>query len=119
MSETQGHETPHLPSFVGTREKPEAGKPPRHFWLVKATGDYGADCDLGTRLGLEYLAYQNTREGSYLQHIVADMPRNLTGVEIGFLAMVSFAAGAGAHRAREIADYWDRCEAERQQRGAG
>ena len=113
------HERPPLPSLVGAREKPEPGKPPRHFWRVKPSGDYGADCELGTRLGLEYLAYQNTVEGSYLQQIVADMPRNLTGVEIGFLTMVSFAAGAGAHRAREIAAYWGRCEAERSQRGAG
>jgi len=39
--------------------------------------------------------------------IVADMPRELTGVEVGFLTMVSYAAGAGAYRARQVAAYWD------------
>jgi hypothetical protein len=101
------------PSFFGMREKSEPGKYPRHFWRVKPTGDYGADCEIGTRLGLEYLAYQNSHEASCLQHIVEDMPRDLTGVEIGFLTIVAHAAVAGENRAEEIAAYWDRCDTER------
>jgi hypothetical protein len=96
-------------SFVGERKKPEAGKLPRCFWRVTPSGDYGADCELGQRLALEYLAFQEAADGSSLQHIVADMPRELTGVEVGFLTMVSFAAGGGAYRARQIAAYWDEC----------
>jgi hypothetical protein len=37
--------------------------------------------------------------------IVADMPRPLTGVGIGFLIMVSYATVAGAYRARKVAAY--------------
>lgn len=102
-------------SFVGDRKNRKPGEFPRCWWHVKPSGDYGADCELGTRLGLEYLAFLETHERSCLQHIVRDMPRKLTGVEIGFLTMVSYAAGAGADRAREIAAYWDRCEAERRE----
>ena len=97
-------------SFVGERNKREAGKYPQHFWRVNRSGDYGADCELGERLALEYLAFQEANDQSSLQHIVADMPRELTGVEIGFLTLVSFAAGAGADRARQIAAYWDKMQ---------
>ena len=34
------------------------------------------------------------------------MPRPLTGVEIGFLIMVSIAAGAGAVKARRVSEFW-------------
>jgi hypothetical protein len=66
----------------------------RSFWNVKPTGDYEKDCIIGTRLALKYLAYE---EADYdgpgsLQLIVKDMPRKLSGVEIGFLTMVSYAA---------------------------
>jgi hypothetical protein len=44
--------------------------------------------------------------------IVSDMPRRLTMVEISFLTMVSFAARAGAIRARQIAKYWDEMNAQ-------
>jgi hypothetical protein len=37
------------------------------------------------------------------------MPRNLTGIEIAFLGLISRAAGAGADRARQIVAYWDSC----------
>jgi hypothetical protein len=74
---------------------------------VKPSGDYGKDCVTGRALALEYLA---TDGGPCpLQWIVIDMPRALTGIEVGFLTMVSYAAGAGAGRARKISAYWDRC----------
>ena len=89
----------------------------RHFWCVKPTGDYEADCQTGTRLALDYLRHRATEDqnthGSLLQHIVGDMPRSLTGVEIGFLTLVDFAATAGKGRAEQIAAYWDKCRIQR------
>jgi hypothetical protein len=41
----------------------------------------------------------------YIAAIVNDMPRPITSVEIGFLTMVAYAAGAGVDRAREVAAY--------------
>jgi hypothetical protein len=84
-------------------------------WNVRPTGDYGKDCNTGHRLALEYLAFEekdNGAHGGHLQGIVASMPRKLTGVEIGFLTLISLAAGAGAHRARQINDYWECCAKE-------
>lgn len=98
-------------SFVAIRNVPRliAG---RYWWHVKPTGDYGADCKTGEALALEYLAFEEKDESGagHLQVIVGDMPRDLTGIEVGFLATVSCAAGAGAWKAREeVSAYWDRC----------
>ncbi|MCC6948831.1 MAG: hypothetical protein IT539_13770 [Bradyrhizobiaceae bacterium] len=100
-------------SFVGMRKNPKKGEPPRNWWVVAPTGDYSRDCEVGEKLALEYLAFETADKGGpgNLQQIVADMPRRLTGVEIGFLTMVSYAAGAGMHRAREVSAYWERCRA--------
>jgi hypothetical protein len=86
------------------------GKPGerRRFWNVHPTGDYIQDCDTGTRLALEYLFCQETAEGGCLAGIVGDMPRELTGVEVGFLDLMERAAYAGRDRAKQIAAYWDR-----------
>jgi hypothetical protein len=94
-----------LPKWTGDQN-------PRCFWNVTPTGDYGPDCKIGRVLGLEYLALQEADTGgpAYLGMIVRDMPRPLTGVEIGFLTMVAYAASAGADRAREIAAYWEEQE---------
>ncbi|MER9167319.1 hypothetical protein NKI12_08030 [Mesorhizobium australicum] len=99
--------------FIGLREKGEPGEISRHFWRVQPTGDYRLDCQTGTKAALQYLAYEEADRGGggILQHIVSDMPRALTGIEVGFLQMVAFAASAGAYRAREIDAYWTRCEA--------
>ena len=90
--------------------KLQPGQSRRCFWNVKATGDYDRDFRIGERLDLEYLAYEeaNLREGGpgSLQHIVGDMPRPLTGVEVGFLIMVSYAAGSGAHESRRVSAFW-------------
>ena len=101
-------------SFVASRDgktlpKPIGDQPYRCFWNVTATGDYTQDCDTGERLALEYLAFEEAAvEGpGHLQMIVKHMPRAFTGVEVGFLQMVSFAAGAGAKEARRISAYWD------------
>jgi hypothetical protein len=104
-------------SFVASRDgktlpKPIGDQCGRCFWNVAATGDYTQDCDTGARLALEYLAFEEADVGTpgHLQWIVEDMPRTFTGVEVGFLQMVSFAAGAGAKEARRISAYWDSCK---------
>ena len=67
------------------------------------------DDKLGHALALEYLAFEeaDTHGPGHLPKIVADMPRSLTAIEIGFLTLVAYAASAGADRAREIVAYWE------------
>jgi hypothetical protein len=105
-------------SFVADRDgktlpKPTGRQLPRCFWHVKPSGDLLSDDKIGQCLALEYLAFEESdKEGpGLLQHIVTDMPRDLTGVEISFLSLVAWAAGAGAERARQIVAYWDSCKA--------
>lgn len=82
----------------------------KSWWAVKGTDDYWADCDRGARLGLEYVASRKTGSGTILQHIVKAMPRDLTGVEIGFLSVVERAAVSvdGLVRARAVVDLHER-----------
>ncbi|RWL16569.1 MAG: hypothetical protein E5X61_33095 [Mesorhizobium sp.] len=78
--------------FIGTRKKGEPGDVPRHFWRVQPSGDYNADCLTGRKAALQYLAYEEAdKGGGLLAHIVGDMPRELTGIEVGFLQIVCFA----------------------------
>jgi hypothetical protein len=83
----------------------------RCFWRVKSTGNGRDDGKLGQRLALEYLAFEEADKGGAgnLQLIVRDMPRKLGLIEISFL-QVSYAASAGAYRARQVVAYWDSCE---------
>jgi hypothetical protein len=106
-------------SFVADRDgkalqKPTGRQFPRCFWHVKSTGDLTADDLAGEKLALEYLAFEEANKGraGYLPLIVGDMPRKLGPIEISFLAMVSYAASAGAQRARNVAAYWERCRKE-------
>jgi hypothetical protein len=87
---------------------------PRCFWNIAGTGDYGQDCRIGQRLALEYLVFEEAQEdgGCHLQMIVEDMPLPLTGVEIGFLVMVSPAASAGAAAVRRVHKYWHEVSAQ-------
>jgi hypothetical protein len=103
-------------SFVADRDgttlpRPTDDQSPCCFWNVTPTGDYGKDCEIGGRLALEYLALEEAdiHWPGHLPKIVEDMPRQLTGVEVGFLVMVAYAAGAGADRARKIAAHWESC----------
>ena len=89
-------------SFLAMRDgntlpKPKRGELPRCFWHVKPSGNYVADCVTGEKLALEYLAFEEEDVGGagHLPSIVSDMPRALTGIEEGFLSMVSYAARAG------------------------
>jgi hypothetical protein len=105
-------------SFVASRDgktlpKATGDQLPRCFWNVAVTGNIRQDDNLGHRLALEYLAFEEADDGGgNLQLIVSDMPRRLTMVEISFLTMVSLAAAAGAFRARQIAKYWDEMNAQ-------
>lgn len=73
-----------------TPHEPTAGTPPRCFWHVAPTGDYGADCATGARyaaLALDYMAATNTPQ--ILQWAVFDMmalQRPRSGIEVGFLS---------------------------------
>ena len=111
-------------SFAADRDgnalpKPKGRQSPRCFWHVKPTGDLWADEVTGESLALEYLTYEETKgpdSPTILPSIVADMPRDLTSIEISFLTVVGFAAAEGPHRAREICAYWERCRKERAQK---
>lgn len=95
-------------SFV--LDRPRKG---RCFWNVKPSGRYDADCRLGERLALEYLAYEEADVGGpgLLPSIVCDMPRELTGVEIAFLQLVALQARAGRGRAQQIVGHWSGLQA--------
>ena len=74
---------------------PATGKlSPRCFWHVAPTGDYLADTDTGHRLALEYLEADDVSRPPPLQWIVRDMPRELSGIEVGFLSVIHRAAMA-------------------------
>jgi hypothetical protein len=83
---------------------------PRNYWSVNATGNYHEDCALGRVLALEYLAHEeaNRHGPCLLAWIVADMPRPLTGVEIGFLELVGLQSRAAPGRAAQITENWRR-----------
>ena len=95
-------------SFIADRKKAglPAGRFPRCFWNVKPTGRYEEDCDTGGRLALEYLSFIAAGYAPDLQGIVADMPRKLTGIEVGFLTMVGYAAQAGQREAARLSEFW-------------
>lgn len=111
-------------SFVANRDgktlpKAVNGELKRCFWNVKSTGVYSIDTEIGSRLAIEYLNYEecNVDDQGILNSIVDDMPRPLTGVEHGFLIMVCFQAKAGRGEAQRISSYWDRAAARRRASG--
>jgi hypothetical protein len=101
------HPVTRLP-FV--KDKSKSG---RHFWTVVPTGDFAVDCAIGEKYGLAYLEYlQTTNITSLMPQILPQMPRKLTGIEVGFFTMVDHAARAGSSAAFDLAAYWSRCHAE-------
>jgi hypothetical protein len=102
-------------SFVAFRDGntlplPKGDELPRCFWHVKPTGDCWADEAAGDKLALEYLEFQaQPGEMPFLQMIVRDMPRKLTGIEIGFLSTVAHAACSGVQSARNLVAHYERC----------
>jgi len=68
----------------------------RCFWNVQPTGDYGEDCNTGQKFAIEYLRYQVSFDsGGHLAFIVGHMPRETTGIEVGFLSIIDIAAKSG------------------------
>lgn len=99
-------------SFTRIRPKAEwkgTKLTPRCWWSVTPSGDYAEECEVGSAMALEYFDYcERPDGGNCLAHIVADMPRELSGIEIGFLAIIDAAAKAGRNNGRNTARYWQR-----------
>lgn len=77
--------------FVG-RDLREAGHP-RNFWDVSPSGDYAADCETGRMYAEDCLAYMRVNASPILlKSIVMAMPREFSGIEIGFLHVLGSAA---------------------------
>ena len=112
MSQADSHSIRQL-SFVADRKLSDRKKHnfPRNFWNVRPSGDYSADSVLGQKYALEYLAYEasidHNESPNILGWIVADMPRELTGVEVGFFSIIGAAATAGIAEGERLARYWE------------
>lgn len=68
----------------------------RKFWNVQPNGDYGDECIIGKAHAFEYLQYSMMTNANHMTWIVKDMPRNLTGIEVGFLEIIGEYARTGA-----------------------
>jgi len=79
----------------------------RCFWHVTSTGEVQADQETGQRLALEYLRFADDIGLEILPWIVMHMPRELTGVEVGFLDLVGRAAHQGRPEAERIVRFWE------------
>ena len=104
-------------SFVSYPPRTPKGEPrPPCFWNIRSTGDRYRDEVIGQHLALEYLDYEERLEDGpgFMPMIVRSMPRELTGIEIGFLTLISYAAKAGAFEARRVAAYWADCRKDRE-----
>ena len=78
----------------------------RCFWHVEPTGEYDKDCRTGARFALDFLRYEAAGEpgSGYLALIVKDMPAGApTGIEVGFLQTIGYAAQFGLHQAERTA----------------
>ena len=111
MAKADSHPIRQL-SFVADRELSDHKKHdlPRNFWNVRPSENYSADCARGVKYALEYLAYRTSIDPNespdILGWIVCDMPRELTGVEVGFFEIIGAAAGHGAAEGERLARYW-------------
>jgi hypothetical protein len=108
--------TAKLSTKIRSRDLPfvkDNSKGDRCFWNVAPTGDYGVDCEIGHNFALAYLEYlQTPNTTSLMPQILPEMPRKVTGIEVGFFTMVDHAAKAGSAAAFDLAAYWSRCHAE-------
>ncbi|WP_375554211.1 hypothetical protein [Roseovarius mucosus] len=98
---------PHSPTVLpfvkdATKEEQAAGAPPRSFWQVKPTGDYGSDCATGAlyaELALDYMVAANAPQ--VLQWTVFDMMtlnRRHSGIEVSFMSAFGRIATQGRAR---------------------
>jgi hypothetical protein len=110
------HPIENLP-FVFDRAAKSRTNVRRCFWHVEPTGRYDADCSTGERFAVEYLHYAADENSNLLAHIVKDMPRETTGIEVGFLQLIGFAAQYGLPQAEQLLRYWER-EGRRRTHGA-
>lgn len=71
------------------------GEPFRCFWAVSQSGNRRADVAAGRQMAVEWLRFCGNKNLGpvLLGWSIADMPRNLTGVEIGFLNCIGLLAG--------------------------
>jgi hypothetical protein len=82
----------------------------RCWWHV-SPADHD-DSMKGNHWALEYLRFEVGSEGfPLLGWIVADMPRKLSQLEIGFLGIIGFAAREGLQEAERLVKYWEECRA--------
>jgi len=86
---------------------PAGKKSRRCFWHVSPTGNYLADIETGNWLAVEYLDHDQGGRPP-LQWIVGDMPRELSGIEIGFLRLIGLAAVASGGMWRAINEHASR-----------
>jgi hypothetical protein len=98
--------------FVFDHAPKSRGNVKRSFWHVEPTGRYGEDCKTGTGFALELLRYQRKEDtgSSHLAAIVRHMPRDLSGIEVGFLETIGYAAQFGLLQAERQVAYWKRSE---------
>lgn len=84
--------------FVKDIKKTKKKEAYRSFWNVKPTDDYGVDCRTGGEYAIEYYQYRlMTGDGhSFLTWIISEMPKDLTGIEVGFLSTLDDLAISGA-----------------------
>jgi hypothetical protein len=64
------------------------------FWSVRPTGSHETDLNIGRHFALLYLEYC-ARRPLPLIDIIAEMPREITAIEMGFLDIVGDAASVG------------------------
>jgi hypothetical protein len=108
--------------FVADRPPNDPAGLPRCFWSVKPIGDYEADCRTGNAHALAYLRYlraEGSRGPGHLSLIVGDMPREITGIEVGFLSIIDHAARTGLPAAELLVAYWEQCRADEEGRRTG
>lgn len=79
--------------FIALRDgkklpKAKKGQPICCFWHVTPTHNYKADCKTGEQLADTYLDFisQYPDDADLLPEIISDMPKPMTGIEIGFLS---------------------------------
>jgi hypothetical protein len=80
------------------------GQPFRVFWAVSSSGDYPADVEAGQQMAIEWLRVVGGLNigAVLLGWIVTDMPRKLTGLEVGFLCTIGLVAGTNPYAEQVI-----------------
>jgi hypothetical protein len=98
----------HLLSVGGLDCRSSNWRKPEAVLRPHPSGDYGNDCETGAGFALELLRWEEEQAGgvSYLAMIIRQMPRDLTGVEVGFLETIGYAAHFGLLQAERRLAYW-------------